>query len=105
MCTVSMVGDHYRDMWRKEPWWPNQMPNDRIPYEKIAPTIQLVSLEEFNQLKRQVEEMKALLERALKYDEDNNEPHCETDEKMILLQKIAEAVGIDLKDLNLNEQK
>ena len=43
--------------------------------------------------------MKALLIRAKEYDERNNEPHCEMEEKVELLKKIAAAVGVDLSEV------
>jgi hypothetical protein len=46
-----------------------------------------------------------LLERALKYDQDNNEPHCETESKVALLRKVAEAFGVDLNDIEIKTKK
>lgn len=85
MCVVSMIGDHYQDKWN--PVW-NEI---RLPSE--------VSKADFEKLKTEVEEMKKLLERAVEYDKKNNEPHCEKSEKVELLKKVAEFVGVDLKDL------
>lgn len=87
MCVVSMVGDHFNDKWQ-EPY-----------YQKIFTNIPDVSRAEFDALKREVEEMKALLKRAKEYDEKNNEPNCEIEEKMAMLRKFADAVGIDLDDV------
>ena len=92
MCVVSMIGDHYTEKWK--PQWPPQL-------QQLWPTsfINSVTREEFDRLKREVEEMKALLLRAKKYDEENGEPDCEIDEKMKLVKKVAEAVGVDLSDV------
>lgn len=87
MCTVSMIGDHFNDKW-KQP-----------PYQQIFTNIPDVSRAEFESLKKEVEEMKALLKRAKEYDEKNNEPNCEIEEKMAMLRKFADAVGIDLDDV------
>ncbi|RWO20641.1 hypothetical protein [Mesorhizobium sp.] len=57
MCAVSMVGDHYNDIFQPKPWYPS-MPND----------------------------------------ERNNEPHCEIEDKVALLKRVAEAVGVDLAE-------
>lgn len=59
----------------------------------------IVSREEFDNLKKEIEELRLLLLRAKKYDEDNNEPNCEKDEKTLLLRKIAEKVGVDLSEV------
>ena len=100
MCTVSMVGDHYRDMWEPKPF-PQTAPAVPMPTNHPQYIIHppQVSREEFDELKRQVLEMKELLKRAKKYDEDNGEKDCELDEKMALLRKVAEMVGVNLDDV------
>lgn len=87
MCVVSMVGDHYNEKW--------QQPN----YQHQFFNIPNITRAEFDALKKEVEEMKVLLSRAKLYDEANNEPNCEMDEKMAMLRKFAEAVGINLDDI------
>lgn len=111
MCTVSMIGDHFTDKWNDK-WihpsapnttapWPNTItsrPNTTLPY--VPPiTVSLVSKEEFEELKKEVLEMKQLLKRAVEYDEKNNEPHCETEEKIATLKKVAAMVGVSLDDV------
>lgn len=87
MCTVSMIGDHYSDKWNQP------------KYQPIFTNISNISKEEFDALKKEVEEMKELLKKAKIYDEKNNEPNCEMEDKIALLKKIAELVGVDLKDI------
>lgn len=89
MCVASMVGDHYRDKWTlpNTSGWP--YPGQTVPAEPV-------SRWEFDTLKREVQEMIALLKRAQKYDADNNEPHCENDSKMDFLRMVAKSVGVDL---------
>lgn len=104
MCTVSMIGDHYRDMWNPKPWWPGVVPMvPAVPMPETPPPIIInksdVSRAEFEELKRQVLEMKELLKRAKAYDEKNGEPDCEIDEKMEVLRKVAKLVGVDLDDV------
>lgn len=90
MCVSSMIGDHYADKWRQREWFQGvpQMPQ-YIPVAQI-------SRQEFDDLKREVMDMKALLIRAKEYDARNNEPDCEIDEKMDLLRRVAKLVGVDL---------
>lgn len=99
MCVVSMVGDHYTDKWRDLlPGYPSRgwpVPNGD---GTVIPSIN-VSREEFDQLKRDVEEMKTLLKRAKEYDERNGEPDCEIDEKMEMLRRVAKMVGVDIEDV------
>lgn len=83
MCTYSMVADHYRDKLQPDWGWLGQ----------LGPQ-QWVSKEDFEALKRDVAEMKKLLERAAEYDRRNNEPECEMEDKIAFLRKVAEFVGI-----------
>lgn len=91
MCVVSMIGDHYRDLWKE------RYPDPRnYPWTVVAgpgPT-----KEEFDELKRQVLELKMLLERARQYDAAHQQPNCENDLKMGLLREIAKKVGVELDD-------
>ncbi len=89
-----MVGDHYNEFLPKK--WPDVFPEESKPK---WPVIVGVSRDEFELLKRDVEEMKALLKRAKEYDERNHEPDCEIEEKMELLRKIAKAVGVDIDEV------
>lgn len=88
-----MVGDHFGDRWKDK--YP------QIPPTVAAPAFQwpVISRDEFEALKKEVELMKGLLIRAKLYDEENKEPHCEMDEKVALLKKVAEAVGVDLSEI------
>ena len=76
MCVVSMIGDHYSDKWK------DLYPFPVIPVEPTStpsnPSVfyELVSREEFEALKKEVLEMKQLLKKAIKYDQENNQPDC-----------------------------
>lgn len=97
MCVVSMIGDHYHDKWKEYvPQPPIITPNIIEQQIVFKP---LVTQEEFLKLKEEVLEMKELLKKAIAYDERNNEPHCEIEEKIATLKKIAEMVGVSLDDV------
>lgn len=102
MCVVSMIGDHYRDKFDpyRDSGTPPFAPPQRTPdYADIVRRItgdQTVTREEFDSLKREIAEMKELITKARAYDAANGEPACENDEKLELLRKIAEKVGITL---------
>jgi hypothetical protein len=88
-----MIGDHFSDKWKTLPWIvPPPQPDDDY---KIDLTI--ISKTEFDALKREVELLKELLNKALAYDKANNEPHCEKPEKIKLLKDIAKALGVEIK--------
>lgn len=103
MCSVSMVSDHFMDIWPQKypdtfPISPTSVPNVP-PVVKWPQQVDQISREEFDDLRKDVEEMKLLLQRAKEYDERNNEPHCEMEEKVALIKKVAELVGVDLGDV------
>lgn len=100
MCVVSMVGDHYRDKWGERDWFPKVWPPQpyRVYPNQTRPSIP-VDREEFDRLKDEVRELRDLLKRAKEYDERNNEPECEVEEKMEILRRVAELVGVDLSDV------
>lgn len=99
MCVVSMVGDFYADKWRELYKMPPQTPAQQPVIPSIWPVFNNVSREEFDALKLEVLTMKELLKRAKLYDEQTGQPNCEMDEKVAMLKKIAEAVGVDLSEV------
>lgn len=115
MCVVSMIGDHYKDHFKDYeqifiPKYPQPLKitpdtGASITYP-VGNVFTYIDKDEFEHLKKEVEHMKKLLIRAKIYDEQNNEPNCEIEEKMEFLRKVAELVGINLDDVigkkNLN---
>jgi hypothetical protein len=88
-----MVGDHFQDKW------------NQYPYNDLLNKAQLGNITrwEFEELKKEVKEMKDLLVKAKIYDTQHNEPDCEIEDKMKFLKECAKLVGIDLDDI-LNKQ-
>lgn len=91
MCIVSNIGDFYHQQWQ-----PYVQP---IPNTSSWTIIPPVSRAEFDALKRDVEEMKELMRAAKRMDELLGQPDCEMAEKLAVLRKVAELVGVDLDDL------
>jgi hypothetical protein len=87
MCVVSFVSDHFL-----------QKPNWNIPVTQFQNFPQ-VTREEFEQLKKEVLEMKELVMKAKAYDDANNQPHCENHEKIEMIKRIADFVGVDMSDV------
>jgi hypothetical protein len=91
--------------------WPNSHPNIWInplpPAQPLpAPTQHTyvlnqenISKKEFDDFKREFLEFKELVKRAIKYDADNNEPHCEVDSKVEIVRKVAAQLGVDMDDV------
>jgi hypothetical protein len=88
MCMVSFVGDFYSEKWKNNP-----------PTVVEFNGTQTVSRWEFELLRREVLQLKDMLQQAKKYDEENGEPDCEMEEKVELLRKIAKLVNVSLEDV------
>lgn len=109
MCVVSMIGDHYKDKWTSPPYdWlqpyivPRKEPtdwNELLKPFKVEPTQSPISRKEFDDLKKEVLEMKELLQKAVEYDKKTNQPHCETEEKIALLKQVAKLFGVELESI------
>ena len=90
MCRVSMVGDMYQYRWT----YPN-------PANPLSPTITVnpVTRAEFDALRREVVEMREALTAAKADDIATGQPDCEMADKVAILRKVAEMVGINLDDV------
>ena len=101
MCLVSGVGDQWS---RKEAWpdWPQIYPFPPQP-NGIPITSPLITRAEFDQLKREVEQMKSELEAARAQDIADGNPDCEMEEKVAILKATAKAFGVDLNGVFPND--
>lgn len=110
MCMVSQIGDDFQRRTQQDEFWkkfvftppviPTTSPQDFPPISTgITVDLTGISRHEFEMLKREVEHLKKLLERAVQYDKDTNQPHCETDAKIAMIKEVCKAFGIDLKEL------
>ena len=101
MCVVSMIGDHYSDKYKQDQYQDllDRLRGNSVYNNTQFPILPLVSKKEFDALKKEVEEMKQLLKKAIAYDEKNNEPHCEIEDKVKLLKEVAKLLGVDLSEI------
>jgi hypothetical protein len=86
MCVVSMVMDHYTDRLYRQLPQPNTVPFPAVIPFTTTPQITQAELDEF----------RALLERAREYDRKNGEPDCELESKKEALKAIAKALGVEI---------
>lgn len=89
-----MILDHHQ-----EKWFPKGHPQQYFQQPITNPFVPPVDRQEFDQLKKEVEEMISLLKRAKEYDEKNNEPDCELEGKITLIRKVCEAVGVNIDEI------
>lgn len=92
MCVVSAVFDD----WNRNV--PGRFPNT-FPGTGGVIYPETVSREEFEALRKEVEELKILILAAKRFDESTGQPDCEMDEKIELLRQIAEMVGVDVDEV------
>ena len=92
MCVVSMIGDDWAR--RTPPQYPWAAPNYFPTQCPAGPT-----RVEFDALKREVEALRELLRAAKIYDEATGQPDCETDDKVALIKRLADLVGVDMSDI------
>lgn len=92
MCTVSMTGDQ----WKKtlQPHFPG--------YPTVKPE---VSREEFEELRRLVEEMHKALIEAKEEDIRDGNPDCEMEDKVAFIRYVSDYVGVSLEDVFGKEDK
>ncbi len=108
MCVVSMIGDCYTDQF---PWrYPQAVPQpvlapaDWTDWTEIFKNLSAnVSRKEFDDLKKEVEQLRDLLKKAQEFDKATNQPSCDNHDKLALIRGLAQALGVDLSDLKLNE--
>ena len=91
MCTVSNMGDMWRDNWL------NKQPYIAPSYPQVFPTGPTQN--EFNDLKKEVEALRKLLEAAKQYDQETGRPDCEMDDKVALIKEVAKVVGVDMSKI------
>lgn len=104
MCMVSNIGDDY--MGKFKPWiqpvqpWPGVVPlTPGDPTPNPWSVLKPVTREEFDDLKKLVEQMRKDLAAAIEYDKATNQPDCQNEEKYKILRAVAEALGLSLEDI------
>lgn len=102
MCTVSNMGDHWRDSFpdRYPGFYPKQPPvsPSTLP-GAMWPDLSQVTRQEFEALKKDIQELKELLKAAKKYDEATNQKDCQMEDKVAFIRKMAEYVGVDMEEV------
>jgi len=111
MCVVSNVADSWtRDFSRRWPTIPDITP---IPIDESSPDWNrlleaatslrtYVTKQQFEDLKKEVQELKELLKQAQKFDEATKQPNCDSPDKLLLFKQLAKLLGVDVSDMKLN---
>jgi hypothetical protein len=105
MCIASMISDDYSKSlpWRQPspilPPYPGINP-DPNPFDKLlTPPASPISREEWEALRKEVEELRELLSKAKQYDAAHDEPDCESEEKVAFAKKLGEAFEVDIEQV------
>lgn len=80
MCVVSIVGSG----------WQDQFPGSYPSYPNVSQA-------EFDKLKREVQELKKLIEAAKRFDEATGQKDCENADKVKFIKDVAKFVGVDIE--------
>lgn len=89
MCARSMIME---DFGRRHDWG--------LPYYlPPIPALPGPSPAEFDALKKELEALRELLKAAKRFDEATDQPDCEDADKVALLRKLADALGVDLSEV------
>ena len=92
MCIVSAVGDAYKKGFPYE--IPTPFPErDPVDWPDL---LKYPTSREFEALKKEVQELRKLLEAAKEYDKNTRQPDCEMDEKVGFIKSLAEYLGVDM---------
>lgn len=102
MCYVSMVVDAWTRAapGRYPGVVPDPTPTAVPPFPPLPapPTTPVADVtRELERLRAEVEELRLLLAAAKRYDDATGQPDCEQEEKLTLLRRVAELVGVDLE--------
>ncbi len=96
MCVVSNMGGWWGQTYPQTyPWVQPYVVDPTAP----APTPETVGREEFEALRNEIKELRKLLIAAKEFDAATGQPDCEMEEKVAVLRRIAELVGVDLDDI------
>lgn len=87
MCMISVVSDDASRRWARDFDWAQGF------------TVPQVTKSEFDALRNEVAELKKLLLQAKEYDRATGQPDCEMEDKIAMLRKMAEFVGVDLSEV------
>lgn len=94
MCVVSLILDDWRDKHFR-PFGPYN-PSDPLP-DVLVEKVTKKEFEEFREeMRKELESLKVLIKAAKKYDEETGQPDCEMKEKVAMLKKFAELLGVDI---------
>ncbi len=90
MCIVSAISDN----WTKR----LQEYHPQVPLTPVFP-IPEITRSEFEDLKKEFNQLKELLKQAKRFDEATGQPDCEMDQKITFLKQTAAALGLEITDV------
>lgn len=99
MCIASFIGDDFSRRIGGSPW--TTLPVDTMPGFPNSDTklpgqlFNPASRTELEALRKEVADLRVLLEQAKTYDKDHDEPNCELEEKIALVKHFGEVFSID----------
>jgi hypothetical protein len=101
MCVASAVSN---DWINRNSDWQRMFPIGTAPAIPSHPIWNGPTREEFDALKKEMQELKKLLIAAKQYDEATGQPDCEMEDKVELITKLAKLVGVDMQEVFNNHK-
>lgn len=110
MCVYSFAADFYYDKWNNPPYkYPDPVPPAITPYVPLPgwpPSVAPVTKPAIRPLTPEaVDDLRELLRRASEYDKKNNQPECETQDKIERLKKLILELAPETDLSFLDEEK
>lgn len=105
MCAVSAIIDYEIDRWSNNynHFWDHPKKVDDLRGHYVPNNTYVinsgVTKEEFEAFSKEFLELKKLVQAALEFDKNSNQPHCEVDEKVAIVKKVAEQLGVSMEDV------
>lgn len=100
MCIYSAIGDYYDKNFQDN--WPDiyrTVTQDSDAVTK-ADLEKLATKEDIARIEKTLVSIRELLKAAIKFDDETDQAHCENEDKVALLRKLGDVLGVDMRDID-----
>jgi hypothetical protein len=97
VCVYSLIADHTIDKWTNPPYWQPVSAPSGVPIPNIVFHYPLDPILPSPLTQEEVNDLRKLLERAKKYDQETGQKDYELEDKKNLLKELAKQMGVELE--------